>query len=95
MTNYMPIFKAIFKNRTIQSYSLNQNADLPVKGILNFFMKINYIKELSVIPWDPSIDKNRNFTDDEVRWIKRFHDKCPDIRLHSYELIKRQEKVEG
>ena len=36
-----------------------------------------------------------DFTDDEVRWIKRFHDKCPDIRLHSYELIKRQEKVEG
>ena len=33
MTNYMPIFKAIFKNRTIQCYSLNQNADLPVKGI--------------------------------------------------------------
>ena len=94
MTNYMPIFKAIFKNRTIQCYSLNQNADLPVKGILNFFMKINYIKELSVIPWDPSVDKTRTFTDDEVRWIKRFHDKCPDIRLHSYELIKRQEKID-
>jgi len=52
-------------------------------------MKINYIKDLSVIPGDPSVDKTGTFTDVEIRWIKRFHDKCPDIRLHSYELIKR------
>ena len=56
-------------------------------------MKINYIKDLSVIPGDPSVDKTGTFTDVEIRWIKRFHDKCPDIRLHSYELIKKQEKI--
>ena len=82
LQNYMPIFKSIFKNRTIECYSFNQNEKLPMKGILNFFMKINYIKELSLIPWDINKEKNRTYSQEEIKWLKIFHKNNPNIKIH-------------
>ena len=47
--NYLPIFEAIYKNRNIESYSLNMNLGLPFKGILNFFLKNPQVKEISIM----------------------------------------------
>jgi Ran GTPase-activating protein (RanGAP) involved in mRNA processing and transport len=63
MNNYLPIFEAIYKNRSIESYSLNMNSGLPLKGILNFFLKNLQVKEISIIPWD--IEKEQ----DNCCWI--------------------------
>ena len=85
LKNYMPIFKSIYKNRTIECYSFNQNEKLPIKGILNFFMKINYIKELSVIPWDNNQNKDKYYSEEEIKWFKIFHKKNPNIKIHGIE----------
>ena len=85
LKNYMPIFKSIYKNRTIECYSFNQNENLPMKGILNFFMKINYIKELSLIPWDMNKEKNKKYSKEEIKWLKIFHKKNPNIKIHGIE----------
>ena len=44
MNNYFPVFQAIFKNKSIEKYSLNNNEGLPLKGILNFYyLLIKYL----------------------------------------------------
>ena len=53
-----------------------------MKGILNFFMKINYIKELSLIPWDMNKEKNKKYSKEEIKWLKIFHKKNPNIKIH-------------
>ena len=58
MNNYLPVFQAIFKNKIIEKYSLNNNEGLPLKGMLNFFLKNPNVKELSITPWD--VDKNKD-----------------------------------
>jgi hypothetical protein len=79
MNNYMPVFQGILKNKTLKSYSLNLNPGLPLKGILNFFLKNPYIKEISLIPWDFIKDKTKKFTDAQLQLFERFHKKAPDV----------------
>ena len=82
MNNYLPIFESIIKNRNIESYSLNNNSGLPFKGILNFFLKNQHIKEISIIPWDIDEDnENNKFTEDQIYAIKKFHFKAPHINI--------------
>ena len=82
MNNYLPIFEAIIKNRNIESYSLNNNSGLPFKGILNFFLKNQHIKEISIIPWDIEEENEENkFTEDQIYVLKKFHYKAPNINI--------------
>ena len=82
MNNYLPIFESIIKNRNIESYSLNNNSGLPFKGILNFFLKNQHIKEISIIPWDiEEENENNKFTEDQIYAIKKFHFKAPHINI--------------
>ena len=82
MNNYLPIFEAIIKNRSIESYSLNNNSGLPFKGILNFFLKNQHIKEISIIPWDIEEENEENkFTEDQIYALKKFHYKAPNINI--------------
>ena len=79
MNNYLPVFQAIFKNKTIESYSLNMNAGLPLKGILNFFLKNPHVKEISIIPWDTMKERDKMFNKEELLQIERFHLKSPNV----------------
>ena len=45
-------------------------------------MKINYIKELSLIPWDINKEKNRTYSQEEIKWLKIFHKNNPNIKIH-------------
>ena len=82
MNNYMPVFQGILKNKTIRSYSLNINPGLPLKGILNFLLKNQNIKEISLIPWDYTKDKTKKFNDNQLQLFERFHKKAPDVIIN-------------
>ena len=82
MNNYMPVFQGILKNKTIRSYSLNINPGLPLKGILNFFLKNQNIKEISLIPWDYTKDKTKKFNENQLQLFERFHKKAPDVIIN-------------
>ena len=82
MNNYFPVFQAIFKNKNIEKYSLNNNEGLPLKGILNFFLKNPKVKELSISPWDVDKDKDKVFNEEQLIQIERFHLKSPNVIIH-------------
>ena len=82
MNNYLPVFQAIFKNKTIEKYSLNNNEGLPLKGILNFFLKNPKVKELSITPWDVDNNKDKVFDTEQLIQIERFHLKSPKVIIH-------------
>ena len=82
MNNYFPVFQAIFKNKNIEKYSLNNNEGLPLKGILNFFLKNPNVKELSISPWDVDKDKDKVFNEEQLIQIERFHLKSPNVIIH-------------
>ena len=82
MNNYFPVFQAIFKNKNIEKYSLNNNEGLPLKGILNFFLKNPKVKELSISPWDVDTDKDKVFNEEQLIQIERFHLKSPNVIIH-------------
>jgi len=52
-----------------ESYSLNMNAGLPLKGILNFFLKNPHVKELSIIPWDVNKEQDKVFNKEQLRQL--------------------------
>ena len=81
MNNYLPIFEAIYKNRNIESYSLNMNLGLPFKGILNFFLKNPQVKEISIIPWDIEKEHDKTFTQEQLYAIEKFHLKAPHVNI--------------
>ena len=87
MNNYLPVFQAIFKNKNIENYSLNMNPGLPLKGILNFFLKNPHVKELSIIPWDVNKDKEKVFKKEQLIQILRFHIKSPQVIIHGIKFI--------
>ena len=87
MNNYLPVFQAIFKNKNIERYSLNMNAGLPLKGILNFFLKNPHVKELSVIPWDVNKDKEKVFKKEQLIQLERFHLKSPQVIIHGINFL--------
>ena len=82
MNNYLPVFQAIFKNKIIEKYSLNNNEGLPLKGILNFFLKNPKVKELSITPWDVDKNKDKVFDTEQLIQIERFHLKSPKVIIH-------------
>ena len=86
MINYLPVFKAIYKNRNIESYSLNMNEGLPLKGILNFFLKNPQVKEISIIPWDIEKEK-KEFTEEQIHSLEKFHMKAPGVELKGIKFI--------
>ena len=85
--NYLPLFNGIFKNKTIENYSMGKNRGLPLKGILNFFQKNPQVKVINIIPWD--IDKpcqnedeeENKFTEEEIFLLEKFHLKAPHVTL--------------
>lgn len=85
MNNYMPVFQGILKNKTIKCYSLNMNPGLPLKGMLNFFLKNPYVKGISIIPWDYTKDKTKKFSDSQLQLFERFHKKAPDVVINGIE----------
>ena len=87
MNNYLPVFQAIFKNKNIERYSLNMNPGLPLKGILNFFLKNPHVKELSIIPWDVNKDKEKVFKKEQLIQLLRFHLKSPQVIIHGIKFI--------
>ena len=92
MNNYLPIFEAIMKNRNIESYSLNMNSGLPFKGILNFFLKNQHFKEISITPWDIEEESEENqFTEDQLYAIKKFHFKAPHVIIKGISFIEGDE----
>ena len=82
MNNYLPVFQAIFKNKIIEKYSLNNNEGLPLKGMLNFFLKNPNVKELSITPWDVDKNKDKVFDTEQLIQIERFHLKSPNVIIH-------------
>jgi hypothetical protein len=94
MNNYLPIFEAIMKNRNIESYSLNMNSGLPFKGILNFFLKNQHFKEISITPWDIEEENEENkFTEDQLYAIKKFHFKAPHVIIKGISFIEGEEVI--
>ena len=87
MNNYLPVFQGIFKNKNIESYSLNMNAGLPLKGILNFFLKNAHVKELSIIPWDVNTEKDKVFNKEQLLQLEKFHLKSPNVIIHGINFI--------
>jgi hypothetical protein len=87
MNNYLPVFQAIFKNKNIERYSLNMNPGLPLKGILNFFLKNPHVKELSIIPWNINKDKEKVFKKEQLIQLLRFHLKSPQVIIHGIKFI--------
>ncbi len=87
MNNYLPVFQAICKNKNIESYSLNMNAGLPLKGILNFFLKNPHVKELSIIPWDIEKDRDKVFSNEQLLQLERFHLKSPGVIIRGINFI--------
>ena len=87
MNNYLPVFQAIFKNKNIESYSLNMNAGLPLKGILNFFLKNPHVKELSIIPWDVNKEQDKVFNKEQLIQLERFHLKSPKVIIHGINFV--------
>ena len=88
MKNYLPVFTSIYKNKNIECYSFNQNKDLRLEGVLNFFSKINYIRELSLIPWNPNVETMRHFSKEEIQLFKIFHKNNPHIKIHGIDFDK-------
>ena len=92
MNNYLPIFVAITKNKNIESYSLNMNSGLPLKGILNFFLKNPQVKEISITPWDIEKESEFNrFTEDQLYAIEKFHLKAPNVNIKGIRFIEADE----
>ena len=91
MNNYLPIFEAIYKNRSIESYSLNMNSGLPLKGILNFFLKNLQVKEISIIPWDIEKEQDKTFTQEQLYALEKFHLKAPHINIKGVVFIEIEE----
>ena len=63
-------------------FALNNNEGLPLKGILNFFLKNPNVKELSISPWDVDKDKDKIFNEEQLIQIERFHLKSPNVIIH-------------
>ena len=91
MNNYLPIFEAIYKNRNIESYSLNMNVGLPLKGILNFFLKNPQVKEISITPWDIEKDHDQTFTQEQLYAIEKFHLKAPHVNIKGVTFVETDE----
>ena len=91
MNNYLPIFEAICKNRTIETYSLNMNSGLPFKGILNFFLKNPQVKEISITPWDIETEFDQKFTQDQLYSIEKFHLKAPHVNIRGIIFVETEE----
>jgi len=87
MNNYLPIFEAISKNRNIESYSLNMNWKLPLKGILNFFLKNPHVKEISITPWDIEKDHDKKFTKGQLYALEKFHLKAPNVVIKGINFV--------
>ena len=87
MVNYLPIFKGIFKNRTIENYSLSKNEGLPLKGILNFFQKNPQVKKINIIPWDREKDEENEFSEEQIYLLEKFHIKAPHVALQGINII--------
>ena len=87
MNNYLPVFEAIYKNRSIESYSLNLNLGLPIKGILNFFLKNPQVKEISITPWDIEKEHDKTFSQEQLYAIEKFHLKAPHVNIKGINFI--------
>ena len=83
MQNYMPLFKGIYENQTIEYYSFNQNKNLSIGGVLNFFLNNDIIKEISIIPWDEK-DKTKNYNQEDIKKIEAFHLKKPNVKINGF-----------
>ena len=91
MNNYLPIFESIFKNRNIESYSLNMNWKLPLKGILNFFLKNPNVKEISIIPWDIETETDKKFSKEQLYALEKFHLKAPNVIIKGITFVECEE----
>ena len=91
MNNYLPIFEAICKNRNIENYSLNMNLGLPIKGILNFFLKNPQVKEISITPWNIETEHDQKFTQDQLYSIEKFHLKAPHVIIRGITFVESNE----
>ena len=90
INNYMPIFQSIYKNRNIESYSLDMNKDMPLKGLLNFLKKNTKIKQISFYPWDTKKEPNKVFSREQLNMIQEFQLKVPNMLIKGFDLIKRK-----
>ena len=91
MNNYLPIFENIFKNRNIESYSLNMNWKLPLKGILNFFLKNPNVKEISITPWDIETETDKKFSKEQLYALEKFHLKAPNVIIKGITFVESEE----
>jgi hypothetical protein len=83
MLNYMPLFIGIYYNQTIESFSFNQNKNLSIEGVLNFFLNNEKIKEISIIPWENN-EKNKTFSQEDIKSMKAFHLKNPQVQINGF-----------
>ena len=83
--NYGPIFEGLSKSETIDCCYLDQNPELPINGLINFFMKKNSMKEIGVLPYKEGDPKNYNFSYEDIRWFKIFHSKFPNVKINGVE----------
>ena len=90
INNYLPIFNGIYKNKTIEYYSMSKNEGLPLKGILNFFQKNPQVKKINIIPWDRENDddnEENKFSEEEIFLLEKFHLKAPKVILQGINFI--------
>ena len=64
------------------------NSGLPLKGILNFFLKNPQVKEISIIPWDIEDDDGENqFNEEQLYALEKFHLKAPNVVIKGIRFI--------
>ena len=90
INNYLPVFQSIYKNRNIESYSLDMNKELPLKGLLNFLLKNPQIKKISFYPWDRKKEPGKVFSREQISMIQLFHSKCPNMEIKGFDLRQRK-----
>ena len=90
LDNYLPIFQSIYKNRTIESYSLDMNKGLPLKGLLNFFLKNPQVNKISVTPWNIKKEPNKKFSREQINLLQLFHSKAPKVKIVNFDLRQRK-----
>ena len=73
MNNYLPIFKGIFKNRTIENYSLSK--------------KNPQVKKINIIPWDRAKNEENEFSEEQIYLLEKFHIKAPHVVLQGINII--------
>jgi len=72
------------------------NWKLPLKGILNFFLKNPNVKEISITPWDIETETDKKFSKEQLYALEKFHLKAPNVIIKGITFVECEEnEIDG